>query len=284
MNTTLKTTLTATLLLLLPTANAQDSDSEDVFELSPFSVDSGGYSTKSSLSESRVQTNLIPTATAMDLVHSEYLRDHPANNPTAPVVLVKAADSLRMQFAFSFYDDLEEVRKSELQKYLKDVELLIKEQKGLQFVPGVLEIPRSDRKKSIRKRKAEYTSHAHFSIYADMAGAAPSHEIVRKTRSILDGMDTDSDVSKRFDGPVNLVLNHPDQYRQELLSAIFEDLNTLKEGLGDEYEILPSGINGRVQARTHSDTEVEIWIQYGLTIRSKREFDFEQAKLLLSLK
>ncbi len=269
--------------ILTPTSIAQDSESEDIFELSPFSIDAGGYSTKSSLTGTRVQTNLVNTAAAIDVVTSEHLRDLPYNNPTTPVILIKPAVALSLRFAISFYDDMEKIRKETLEDYLIKIQILVESQDGLRFEPGTLEIAQGDRKKSIRKRKSEYTSHAHFTIFADLAEGIAAFETVRNTRKLLEQLKLESEVTKLFDGPVNLVLRNPDQHRPELLSAIFDDLNILKAGLGDTFEVIPSGLNGRVQARPHSDTEVELWIQYDLTIRSVRDFEFEKAKLLLSL-
>ncbi len=284
MNTTPVRSIIVTLFVILSTTSiAQDSESEDIFELSPFSIVAGGYSTQSSLAGTRVQTNLIDNAAAIDVVTSEFLRDLPYSNPTTPVILIKPADALSIQFAISFYDDMEQIRKETLENYLVKIQTLVESQNGLRFEPGALEIAQGDRKKSIRKRKSEYTSHAHITIFAELAEDIAAFETVRNTRKLLEQLKIESEVTKLFDGPVNLVLKNPDQFRPELLSAIFDDLNVLKKGLGDAFEVIPSGLNGRVQARPHSNNEVELWIQYDLKIRSVREFEFAKAKLLLSL-
>lgn len=210
----------------------------------------------------------------------DLLRDLPGANPRVSISLIKPADELSLRFAVSFYDDLEEVREGTLLKYLDLIREKIESVKGLRFEASGLQIALGDRKKSIRRRRSEYTSHAHFSIFAEIGQDISTFDAVRE---LLDGLELESasEMTKLFDGPVNLVLKRPDQYRSELLKAIFADFNLLKEGLGPEFEILPVGLGGRVQVRAHSDTEVELWIEYSHSIRSVRDREFETTKLLL---
>jgi len=76
-----------------------------------------------------------------------------------------------------------------------------------------------------------------------------------------------------IDGPFGLFLRRPSQFRGELLTKIFDDLAVVKKGLGPEFEVLVSGLSGAVRLRTCSETDVELWIDYGFTIRSIRELE-----------
>ena len=73
-------------------------------------------------------------------------------------------------------------------------------------------------------------------------------------------------------------MKNPDQYRREILQKIFEDVEFLKQGFAGEYEIQPSGLNGKVRMRVASEQELELWIDYGLSFRSIRELEAAKKK------
>ncbi len=258
---------------------AQDIDSEEIFSLSPFALTSGrdaGYASSAKSHGPLVQELTLSADTVVD----GFLRALPGGDPQVPVVLVKPADELSVRFAVSFYDDIESVRRERLLDYLEKVEKAVSQIESLRFEAGALLVAEGNRKKSLRKRKSEYASHAHFAVFADLREGESTYEQIRAIRELVGEAVSESEVTKLFDGSANLVLRRPDTFRSELLAAIFADQRVLREGLGSEFEILPNGLDHPVHARVHSDREIEVWIKYGFRIRSIRELEFEKTKLL----
>lgn len=84
--------------------------------------------------------------------------------------------------------------------------------------------------------------------------------------------------TKIADGPVSFVIKGIDQYRQEILTKIFADIDFVKKGLGPNFEVLPNGLDGPIYSRPASEKEVELWIQYRFVIRSLVELQNPKPK------
>jgi len=95
------------------------------------------------------------------------------------------------------------------------------------------------------------------------------YDRVKQVRDLIDDTKLRGD-TKVIDGPVGLFIRSPNQYRQELLTKIFEDLEVVRKGVGPEFEVLVSGLAGGVQVRACSERELELWLDYSFTIHSIR--------------
>ena len=131
--------LLLSLFMLSPSLPAQDSDEEDVFELSPFSVDArrgGGYMASSTLGGSRgnyqSNTKSQPSVLLMD-------NGATINGVTGPFdPQLNQAIGVSIEFAIGFYDDAEKVRRDTLNRYLEAVEANIGSDPALYFEPALV--------------------------------------------------------------------------------------------------------------------------------------------------
>jgi len=241
------------LLLILLTAfpfaiRAEDAASEDVAVLSPFVVtteEDRGYQASSTL----------------------------AGLPELPVTIVKRAEALVIQFALATTSDKADVRNAELTAAIDAITKAVQATPGLRFEPREVFLASADRKKSLVSKGGVVTSFANFVVFADFSEGMRPYQRVKQVRDLLSGLKLATATTKVIDGPVGLFLRRPSQYRVELLAKIFDDLAVVKKGLGPEFEVLVSGLSGAVRMRTCSETDVELWIDYGFTIRSIRELE-----------
>ena len=64
---------------------------------------------------------------------------------------------------------------------------------------------------------------------------------------MINNMGLDSDTTTVSYGAANLVIENPNVYRTEIISAIHADLKFLADGLGDKFEIEHAIIGNRFQ-------------------------------------
>jgi hypothetical protein len=125
-----------------------------------------------------------------------------------------------------------------------------------------------NRTRSIIGKGGAVTSFANFAIFADLsADDARLYERVKQVRALVSAAKLVGD-TKVIDGPVALYLKRPNDLRKELLGKIFDDYELVKKGLGSDFEVQLTGLNGPVHLRSCSEREVELWIDYSFTIRS----------------
>ena len=200
-------------LMLSPGLWAQDSDEEDVFELSPFSVDArrgGGYMATTTLAGSRVssQSSAKPQPTVLLMENGATIEG--LNGPFDPQL--NNAIGVSIEFAIGFYNDAEKVRRDTLNRYLEEVEANIGSDPALHFEPGAMLIPQGDRKKNKDKRRSSYTSHAYFTVSFDFSdGASPFKRVksIRRTIGELN-LGDDDEYTKMFFGAANLITQTPE--------------------------------------------------------------------------
>ncbi len=282
--------LAFSLLSPSPSLLAQDdSVDDDVFELSPFSVDSRhgrSYRAQNTLAGSRQSSNpkdVAGSIGAQDLLFNNFgatkanfvgLDRQPLTlqSATQPVALIKKADEVVLNMAIGFYDDLEKVRKDKLYDYLDQVQAAIEKDSSLRFTPGAMRIAQGDRKKSrSAMRRSEYTSHAFFQVAFDLGESIyPSKRIHEITR-IVHKLGLESDVTRLYSGEIELVVNRPQQHRDELLQLVKGELNALREKVGEEFTVTATRIGDSVRLASCSQTEVALWIDYDYKLESIEE-------------
>lgn len=255
---------------------AQSPDDGEIAALDPFLVtaeEDSGYQATSTLAGTRIQTGLKDVGSALSVVNAQFLQDTRAALPSVPVTIIKKADALLIQFALATTIDKQETRNKELSSYLDSVEKAVSAVAGLRFEPREVYLASGDRKKSIIGRGGVITSFAHFVIFAELSPDQRPYQRIKQVREIIDDLHIDTATTKLIDGPVGLFVRRPSQYRGEILTKVFEDLESVKKGLGSEFEVLASGLAGGIRMRTCSESEVELWIDYSFTIRSIRELE-----------
>jgi hypothetical protein len=266
--------LLAFLLAMPVVAYSQSSSDEEVVSLNPFEVTTepdAGYSATSTLAGTRVRGELKDVGSAVSVVTAQFLRDTTAAIPQVPVTIIKKADALVIQFALATTADKADARNAELNSYIEAISKAVASSSGLRFEPREVFLAGADRKRSIIGKGGAITSFAHFVVFAELGEGVRPYQRVKQVRDLVSGLKIDAATTKLIDGPVGLYLRRPGQYRNEILAKVFDDIEVLKKGLGQDFEILVSGLSGGIRMRTCSETEVELWIDYSFAIRSVRE-------------
>jgi hypothetical protein len=271
-----KTVLFATLILLPSMLRSQSPSDEEVVALNPFEVTSEsdrGYQASSTLAGTRLTTQIKDVGSAISVVSAQFLQDTGPAIPDLPVTVIKNADALVIQFAIATTGDKAEERNSQINTYIESVAKAVQAVPGLRFEPREVYLASADRKRSIIGKGGVITSFAHFVVFADFSNGIRPYQRAKQVRDVLAGLKIDSATTKLIDGPTGLYIRRPSQYRAELLTKIFEDLETIKKGLGSDFEVLVSGLQSGVKIRACSETEIELWIDYSFQVRSIREIE-----------
>ena len=257
-------------------AFAQSSDDGEIVTMSPFEVTASedrGYQAADTLAGTRVHTSLKDVGSAISVVTREFLQEVSRTRaPSLPVTLIKPADAVIIEFALSNSADKQETRNKELTDSIEALAKEVRTVPGLKLENREVRLTTGDRRKSIVGKGGAVTSFANVVVLADLSAEVRLYDRVKQVRDLIDDTKLRGD-TKVIDGPVGLFIRRPNQYRQELLSKIFEDFEVVRKGVGPEFEVLVSGLAGGVQVRACSERELELWIDYSFEIRSIRELE-----------
>jgi hypothetical protein len=256
-------------LCLTGTIRAQSDDqaSEDIVELSPFTVATEGepaYKATAALAGTRIATQLVdPRSAAM-----------PA--PVA-VSILRRADAVAVQFVLSNSGGKQEVRNQELYSSLEGIEAAFRKVPGMRVEQREVRFTGGNRKMFSVSSGESTMSFVSVLVLADLPPEGRVADRVKQVRDILASTKLVG-LTKYSDGSVGLYVKNPDQYRREILQKVFDDVDFLKKGFGGEFEVQPNGLNGKVRMRVASEAEVELWIDYGILFRSIRELEAAKKK------
>lgn len=239
---------------------AQYSEAEDVIVLSPFTVSTdgdAGYRAASAIADARGRTPIVDPASA---------------NAPAPVgvSIVRRADAVAVQFVLSHAADKQEQRNQELYASVEAIQAAVAKNPALRMEQREVRFAGGDRKIFSASRGGSTVSFVSILILAELPADVRVVDRVKQVRDLLSSTRLTGQ-TKYSDGSVGLYLRNPDQYRQEILQKIFDDVEFLRKGFREEFEVQPSGLNGKVRLRVAGEAEIELWIDYGITFRSIRE-------------
>ena len=188
--------------------------------------------------------------------------------PSVPITIIRRADAVVIEFALSNSADKQDARNKELTDAVDALAKEIKAVPGLRFENREVQLMSGNRSRSLIGKGGVVTSFANFAVFADLSAEdARLYERVKQVRALVSAAKLVGG-TKVIDGPVALYLKRPNDQRKDLLGKIFEDLEVVKKGLGENLEVLVTGLNGPMRLRSCSEREVELWIDYSFTIRS----------------
>lgn len=202
-------------------------------------------------------------------VTSEQDRGYASATPPKPDVAItvrKPATAVVMEVTIVNFADKSDVRNREIYGTIKNIQKAVQATRGLRFERREIQLRGETRQKTLFSRSS-VTSYANVAVVASLAPDTDLFALVDTMRTVVSGV-TPAGSTKVLDGNVGLYLEDPDQYRPELLKKIFDDIAVVKNGLGQDFEVLLSGLDGPVQVRAASEKEVELWIDYSFVIRS----------------
>ena len=235
------------------------ADGEDIVVLSPFEVTS---------SDSRGYSYYTPRQPAPIVQPAFGGGSSGSSAPAVPITLIRRADAVVIEFALSNSADKQDQRNKALTDSVDALAAQIRATPGLRFENREVQLMSGNRSRSIIGKGGVVTSFANFAIFADLsADDARLYERVKQVRELVSAAKLVGG-TKVLDGPVALYLKRPNDLRKELLGKIFDDLDVVKKGLGENLEVQVTGLNGPVHLRSCSEREVELWIDYSFTIRS----------------
>ena len=207
------------------------------------------------------------------VVHSSLDRGYtgptPAAKPDVAITLRKPATAVVMEVTLLNSAEKPDARNREIYATIRELEQAVQRTAGLKFERREIQLRGEARRKALFSR-GSVTSYANVGIVAALAPDADMFALVQRMRTIVSGV-TAVGSTKVFDGTVGLMLESPEQYRQELLKKIFDDVAFVRTGLGQGFEVLLTGLDNAIHLRPASEREVELWIDYGFTIRSVLE-------------
>lgn len=241
-------------------SSSSSGSSEDIVELSPFQVSTDAepaYKAAGVLAGARVSTPLIDPRSALAV-------------PSSAVGILKRADAVAVQFVLSHSGDKQEIRNQELYASVTSIEAAIKQIKGATVEQREVRFTGGDKRFFSVSSGGATTSFVSILVLADLPPESRVADRVKDIREVLAATKLVGR-TKYSDGSIGLYLRNPDQYRREILQKVFDDVAFLKKGFGDEFEVLPSGLTGRVRMRVAAEAEIELWIDYSFSFRSLRE-------------
>lgn len=219
MNRTSAVSLVA-LCALIPFPIAGQDDEEEVFELSPFTVEESenhGYRASSTLAGSKLSSQA--TSTAETGVPFNDIGATIAGLGDASEAQIGQATGVTIEFAIGFYDDSEKTRRSKLIEYMELAREKVETDPKLYFEPGALRVAQGDRKKLKGQRRSALTSYAHFSVSFDIEEGASPFKRVASVRSLISSLALESEVTKVFFGDATATSESPYQALQYASSA-----------------------------------------------------------------
>jgi len=152
-----------------------------------------------------------------------------------------------IQFALAATGDKADAGNTELTNAIDAISAVIKNTPGLRFEPREIMLASADRTRSLVGKGGIVISYAHFVIFSDFSNGMRPYQRVKQVRDLIAALKISMANIKLLDGPVGLYILQPSQYRAELLAKVFADLEVVKKGLGAEFEVFVSGLNGGVK-------------------------------------
>jgi hypothetical protein len=202
---------------------------------------------------------------------SGYVSPH-APTPSTAITIKKPANAVVMEVALANSSEKQENRTRELLATVEAIEQAVKQEKGLRLEQREIQLRAENRRKILFYKSGASTSLATIVLVGELDGTTTLFDVVKKMRATLSSVKT-AGLTKVAEGSVGFLMRDVDQTRQEILTKIFEDVNFIKKGIGSEFEVLLRGLDGPVRVRPCSEREVELWIDYGFSIRSIRELE-----------
>lgn len=249
------------LFALIPLSSFAQSDisgEEELVALSPFVVNADADSSYS----------LVSTAAGTRIGYGIVDSLNQSAPPSVPVTITKKADAVVIQFSLVNNADKQEVRNQELYSTIRGIQALVEKTPGLRLEQREVRFASGNRKFTSFSRGPQ-SSYASVLIFADLASDLRLADRVKQVRDLIDRIKLPG-ATKLVDGTVGLYLKQPSSYRNEILQKIFDDLNFVRKGIGSEFEVRPTGLSQNVRIRACSESEVELWIEYGFAIESIR--------------
>lgn len=257
---------------------AQSNEDDEIFVLSPFEVDGGGnYRGYGRSLVKEVLVDSLELGLAAAELRDPLMQVYPSSG-SAPVRIVRPLDELSMRFAYAYYHDEESERRQVLEELLNSVEDSVRSVGSVRFNPERIVIKKGDRTRALRKRRAEYTSHAYFSLVVILEDGLSPSDAIQHVRSLVESVEVEDEFTRLFHGEVDWVFRMKSEYRDDLLSRIFADLHLQRENYGPDFEVSITQLNIPLQAKLFSENEVEIWIPYNYQISSNRERELKLAE------
>jgi hypothetical protein len=112
------------------------------------------------------------------------------------------------------------------------------------------------------------SSQARLHVMVKLDAQSDIYDAAAKIRNFVDSITMPGKARYSL-GRIQLAVENPERYRQEIISKIHDDITMIKTTLQASGELSLSGLNSAVQVRQVTDRKVELYIDYSMTIRTK---------------
>ncbi|MDA9764761.1 hypothetical protein N9X40_02810 [bacterium] len=233
----------AILLLSLSILNAQD---DDVFALTPFTIDESGgqgYMASSSLSGTRVNSY---------------------NSYNAAVSLRRKADSVTLSLTLRNNNRNALERNEELMDTVYGMIDAAEDTDGIRAHNGNISLSTRNRKVSIFSSSNE-ASQVQIFILGDLMDGEDVYKKTAELKTFLESVSSIGE-TKMEEGNIGLSVKNPQSYRPEILQLVLIDINSIKTILGGNVRMNINGLDGRVVVKQANESEVDLLIPYSFSL------------------
>jgi hypothetical protein len=109
-------------------------------------------------------------------------------------------------------------------------------------------------------------SQAQFHILAKLKDSDDVYECAGRIRKFIDSIEMPGKSYSSL-GQIQLAVENPAQYRKDILNKIAKDIDFLKSTMGTKDKASISGLERPVLVRQVNDKNIELFINYSLTIK-----------------
>jgi hypothetical protein len=188
------------------------------------------------------------------------------SSPTTPVYLTRKADCVMLRLTISSDAKRPEERITELQAAHRKLQEAAKANGQVLCRIGYLELPLVARK-ILSDATSEQVSSFDVTLIAKLSGPQTVFERTSFLNSFVDGLDLGRSVKARFVS-TGIGLLETEALRAELIKLVSQDAELMRKSFGQGTVLEIRGLDQRVQVRRISDTELQLFLPYGMTVRT----------------
>lgn len=188
------------------------------------------------------------------------------------VTLVKPADYLVQQVRLLNDSRDQALREKELTNTVKDILRNANKSKFIELGVGkeiVYPITLDDLQLDFEKGERTDTSVVNLYIKTPINNKTQVEKLVTRINDFIDDISVSGRTEVEKNGELVLSIVNPEKYRQELLAAIANDVNSTIKIFGDSYKAEIDGLSQSLMWERASVSELRLYLEYNFTLIAK---------------
>lgn len=210
---------------------------------------------------------LFPALLSADVLEEVIVTGaHAQSAPPAQRVL-RQADNLLLRILITNDAREAEQRKAEIHATLLRAIKSADSSKGISIssvTPNgfVLPLTESNYRIDLTRGSRPDTSQAYFRVRAPITDQKDAEDLHSSLKRFVTDLKMEGRTLVEIDSDVEVSIVNPQQYRNQVIGLMAEDVNSVTSALGDDYRVVLSGIDRPVQWARVGSTDVAIFIPY----------------------